>query len=148
MPRPEMLTLEMTSLAFFEVNGATFSFPGKVLLCTLSVTKECKERKATRTYDTSVSSGCCAGGALFREMRGVLCVEELLEARGAGGTGTRRVTTIGNGRSASFVVRQSGNQTVMCLYAFALSHRISKLTSLYAPCRSLSSPICARKIKH
>ena len=57
----------------------------------------------TRTYSASASPGSCVGGALFREMRGVLCAEELLEAGGAGGTGTRRVTTIG--RIASFVDR-------------------------------------------
>ncbi len=61
-------------------------------------TKRCNKRNATRTFSGgSTSSGCCANGALFREMRGVLCDEELLEAGGTGGAGIRRVTTIGGG---------------------------------------------------
>lgn len=60
-------------------------------------TKRCKGN-ATRTFSGgSASFGCCANGALLREMRGVLCDEEVLEAGGTGGAGTRRVTTIDGG---------------------------------------------------
>ena len=113
-------------LDFLKLIGRHFLLQVRSYSAIQPVTKECKERNATRTYGTSVSSGCCAGGGLFREMRGVLCVEELLEARGAGGTGTRRVTTIGR----VLPLWSSGNQPWLCWHVFALSHSITKLTSL------------------